>query len=136
VLHVGAVQALDVVLREHGRHGADALELGLDFLEQPRLQHGRVHGRLVGVVREYVPAAELDILQIVQGHELLDLGAAALGAFPEADRPHLGERADRLAEVLAHRVNPGHDRGGHGAHPRDEDSKFALCRFDLVTSLH
>ena len=65
VLDVGAVEALDVVLVEDGRHRLDRLEEvgdGLDVLVA--VEDAALHRRLVGVVGEGVPGAEDDVVEV------------------------------------------------------------------------
>ena len=66
------------------------------------------------------------------GTKSLIFGTAFFGALAEPDGSHLGERPDRLAEVLAHRKYPGHDGRSHRPHPRDENAEFAIGRFDII----
>ena len=63
-------------------------------------------GRLVGVVGEDVPSAELELVELRERHEVGDLGRALVGALAEADRPHLRERADGDALPLRASITP------------------------------
>ena len=58
LLHVGAVEALDVAAIEHRRHRTNLFELGPHLIEQRRLEHSSSLGRLVRVVFENVPPAK------------------------------------------------------------------------------
>ena len=63
----------------------------------PALEHAGALGGHVGVVGERVPGAEHDVVEAGERHEVLDHRRALVGALAEADRVHLGERADRAA---------------------------------------
>ncbi len=76
--------------------GLIAGERLLHLLEQRLLEHPGLQRGFVGVVFENVPAAEDQVVQAGQRNEILDLGAAAIGALPQADGGQLGERSDRL----------------------------------------
>ena len=130
-LDIGAVQALDVVLVEDGRHGLDRFQIRPNLLELVLLQHLGVGGGFVDVVVEDVPAGKDDIVQVGQRHEILDQRRVALGALAQANRSHLRKRADRLGQSLADRLNSGDQRSGHGAQADDHDSELALGGLNL-----
>ena len=72
-LTFGPVEPLDVALIEHRRPRPDLLELGPDLVEQRRLEHAGGVRRRVAVVLEDVPAAEHEIVERGQRHDLADL---------------------------------------------------------------
>src|SRR3989454_1774522 len=102
VLDVCAVQPLHIVAIEGGRQRRDALEEVGDRLEMVRLEHAGFAGGGVGVIRDRVPGREGQVLQVREREEFLDLRRAVIGALAEADRPHLGERADRQGGAASH----------------------------------
>ena len=121
-LDVRPVQPLHVALIEYRGHGLDGLELGLDLVEQRRLEHaGRPRG-LVGVLFEDIPAAEDDVVQIDQRNRLVDFWRSAFGALAETDRAHLRERSDGIGQTFPHGQNTG---DGRGADRAETDQKYA-----------
>ena len=85
LLDVGPVELLDVRLLEHGGHRLDRLELGLERLEVLVLvEHAGAHGGLVRVVREDVPAAEHDVVELGERDVVLDRRRVVVGALADA----------------------------------------------------
>ena len=125
-LDVGPVDALHEVLVEDRLHRLDRRERRLHLLQQRGFQNARLHGRLVGVVLENVPAADLDVRHVGQRNEVLDRRAAALGPLPQADRSQLRERADRLPQSELERFQPGDESGGYRAHAGNQNTQLAL----------
>ena len=89
LLHVGAVELLDVVLVEDRLARLDRRQERLHLLQQRTLQHAGLAGCGVHVVFEDVPAGEDQVVQLGQRHKVLDLGRAAIGALAEANGAHL-----------------------------------------------
>ena len=120
-----AVDPRDVLVVEHRGHRLDrAQEIG-DRLEIALLEHaGLLRGR-VGVVRNRIPGAEHDVVELGERNEILDQRRTILGALAEADRRHLRERADRLGVAAANALDAGHERRGDSAEPRRENAKLA-----------
>jgi hypothetical protein len=83
--HVWAVQALDIFLVENGLHRPDRGERLFELIEQRGIEHTGLCRRFVGVVFEDIPAADDDVFQASQGHEIADGGAAAFRALAQAD---------------------------------------------------
>jgi hypothetical protein len=131
LLQVRAVQLLDVRLLEHRGHRRDRLELGTQLIEQPRVEHARLHRRLVRVLREDVPAAEHDVVEPCERHVVLDRGRLALGALADANVTELGQRADRLAEPAADRLHARDERGRDRAHAGQQDAELAARGLDV-----
>ena len=125
-LHVRAVEALDVLGVEDRLHRLDGRERFLDLLEQAASRAPGVGRGLVGGVLEDVPAAEHQVVQAGQRHEVLDLWAAAVGALAEADGGHLGEGADRLAEPAFDGLDARDEGGGDSADTGDQHAQLAL----------
>ena len=115
LLHVRAVQARDVVILEHRRHRLDGREELLDGLEVLVFEHTGLLGGGVCVIRDGIPRTEHNVLQLGEWDEVLDERRAIVGALAEADRGHLGERADGTARATADVLDAGHERRGHGA---------------------
>ena len=130
-LDIGAVQALDVVLVKNCRHRLDRFEVGANRFELVPLKHLGVGGGLVDVIVEDVPAGKDDIVQVGQRHEVLDQRRVSLGALAQPNRSHLRERADRLGQSLADRLNSGDQCSGDGAQADDHNSQFALSGLNL-----
>ena len=86
LLDVRAVEPLHVALIEHGRPRPDLLELGPDLVEQRRLDDaGRARGG-VAVVLEDVPAAEHEVVEAGERHDVADLRRAAFGPLARGGR--------------------------------------------------
>jgi hypothetical protein len=130
------MQPLDVAGVEGGRHGAQRLELVADQVQVARLEHRGVRRGRKRVVREDVPAAELDVIEAVQRYEVLDLGHAILGPFTEADGAELGQRSHGCGEPFSGQ----HDTGDRGrcdrSHPWKQDGELAVRCADLVGVFH
>ena len=136
LLHVRAVEPLDVALIEHRRPRPDLLELGAHLLEQRRLDDAGGARRGVAVVLEDVPAAEHQIVERRQRHDVVDLRRAVLGALAEAHRAHLRQRADRLGEPVANGEHAGNGRGADRAEADEQHTEFASGRSDVDGRRH
>jgi len=121
-LHLFRCEALDVVLVEDGRHGLDGFEVGTDLLELIAIEDLGGFGGVVEIAAEDVPAGEDDVVEIGDGGELFDEGAAVFGALAEADVAHLRERADGLGEAAADCLYAGDECGGDGSHAGNHDA--------------
>ena len=64
------------------------------------------------------------------GTKSLDQGHPLVGALAQADRAHLGERADRLGQALLAQLDTGDERARHGAEPDTENAQLAVGRSD------
>ena len=89
-------------------------------------------GGLVGVVGEGVPGAEDDVVEVGQRHEVLDQRHAVVGALAEADRAHLGQRADGLAGAAPGVLDAGDEGRRDGAEADEQDAEPAGCGRDLL----
>ena len=83
-----------------------------------RLEDAGLLRRLVGVVGEDVPAAEDEVLEPGERHEVLDQRGAVVRPLAEADGPHLRQAADGLGEAAPDRLDAGDERRRHRAHAR------------------
>ncbi len=131
LLDVGAVEPLDVALVEHGRHRLHGLELAAHLFELRVLEHAGHAGRGVAVFLEDVPAAEHDVVEAGERHELVDLRRAVFGALAETNRAHLRQRADRLGQTLADGHHAGDGGGAHRPEANQENAQFALRGGDV-----
>src|SRR5579862_1994414 len=131
LLNVLALQVFHVSLLVNGRHGTDALKKFFDGIEVGLLQNAGLAGGLVTIVVEEVPAAEDQIIQLRQGHEVLDAGRARLRAFAQANGAHLGKRADGARQLAANGFNPGNKSGCHGPHAWNQNAQLPLGLGDL-----
>ncbi|CAB5053390.1 unannotated protein [freshwater metagenome] len=89
---VVGIDVLAVVTVEGGRHrahGPQRVGNALDVLVA--LEHAGALCGYVAVVRERIPGAPHDVLELGERHEVLDERRPAIGALAEADVPHLGE---------------------------------------------
>jgi hypothetical protein len=136
LLDVRAVESLDVALIEDGRPRPDFLELGTHPIEQRRLDDASGPRRGVAVLFEDVPAAEHQIVQRGERHDIADSRRAILGSLPEADGAHLGERADWFGKAVADGEDAGDCRGADRAETNQQDTEFAPRRSDVDGSRH
>ncbi len=135
-LYVRALEAAHVVAIENGFHRLDGAQALFDGVERVLLQHARVCGGIVGVVGEYVPATEDQVVELGEGNKVLDEGRAPFGALAEANGAHLRQRANGLAESGFNGFHAGDNGGGHGAHTRHENAELAAGWFHLVWFVH
>ena len=136
LLDVRTVEALHVPLIEHRRPGTNLFELGPDLLEQRRLDDaGRPRGG-VAVVFENVPAAEHEIVEAGERHDLADFRRAAFGALAETDGAHLRQRADRFGDSLANGEDAGDRRGADGAEADEQHAQLAARGSDFYRCRH
>ena len=105
--------------------GDDALELGGDRGQVLLLEHAGGAGGLEGVGADRVPAAEDEVVELGEGHELLDPGVAVVLALAEADVGELAERADGGGVAGPGGQDAGDEGGGHGAHAGGEHPEAA-----------
>ena len=128
-LDVGrARDARHVAALEHGWHRLDALEEIGDRFDVRLVEHAGVHGRLIRRIGNRIPSPEDDVVELRERDKVLDERAASIGALAEANRRHLGQRADRHREPATHALNTGDERGGDGAETRREDGELPRCR--------
>ncbi len=92
---VRAVKIFYVGLVEGRLHRLDVLEKFLGLGEIFGVENAGFRGGFVGVVGENVPAAEDEIVELRERHEIFNFRHAIIGALSEADGTHLRERADR-----------------------------------------
>ena len=125
-LHVGTVDALDVLLVEDGLHGFDGREGAFNLVEEGLFEDACMGGCLVGRVFVDVPTAEDEIVEFGERNEVLDLGSAVLGTFTEADGGQLRERADGLAEASFNEFDTSHKRGCNSTDSWNENSELTF----------
>src|SRR5580704_1510856 len=133
---VGAGKILDVMLIESGLHRLDGPQEFLDLIEVFGLQDTRLSGGLIGVVGENIPAAENNVVEFGEGHQLANLRRAAFGAFAKANGAQLRERADRRGFAAANQFNSCHKRGAYGSHSRREDAQSSFGRSNIYGPAH
>jgi len=108
VLHPHTIEPGDPALVEHRVHGRDAFQLAGNLRQVGAFEHTGGAGCFEGVGRDWVPAAEHQIIELGQRHEFADLRIAVFVAGAETDVGHLGDRADGGVEAL-----PGGEHAGH-----------------------
>ncbi len=128
LLHVGAVELLDVVLVEDGLARLDGREERLHLLQQRAVEHTGLAGRRVHVVFEDVPTGEDQVIEPGEWNEVFDLRRAAFGAFAQADGAHLRQRPDGAGDSFAYRFHAGHEGCGNGTHAGDHDPQLSFGR--------
>jgi len=96
------------------------------LVEQILVQHPGARGRGVDVVLEDVPPAKDDVVEIGEGHEVLDQGDPVVGPLAEANGAHLGEAAEGLGLAPADGLDAGDKGGGHRTHAGEQDAELAL----------
>ena len=125
VLDSGAVEALYPALIEHGFHGNNAFELGRDRPEVAVFKHAGGAGGFKGIRTDGIPAAEHQVTEIGQWHELTDERVAVLVTLTQTDVGELAERADGDGMAVAGGDDASNEGGGNGAHARGENPKAA-----------
>src|SRR4051812_28505038 len=94
-------------------------------------EHLGVARRGVRVVMKQIPAAEYQIVQLRERHEVADQRCTRVGAFAEADVAELRERSDRL-RLPAPSEHRARDEGRRdGAHSGQQYTQLAVCSCDL-----
>ena len=127
VHRVVGVDALDVFTVERCRHRAHLAQGIADRLDVlAALEHTGAGGGYIGVVGERVPRTEHDVFQRCERQEVLDQRSAVVGAFAEADRAHLGQRANWQADAPLDQFDTGDQRRRHGA---ETDREYAEPTF-------
>ena len=130
LLDVRALEPLHVTLIEDGGPRVDLLELGADLVEQRWFDDARRPRGGVAVVLEDIPAAEDEIVERRERHDVADLRRTVVGPFAETDRAHLRQRADGFGESFANSEDAGDERGADGAEPDEQDTEFPACGSD------
>ena len=102
--------------------------LGPRGVEVIAIEHPRVDGRLVGVVGEDVPAAELELIEAGQRQAVLH-GSGV-------EDVHLGEGAHREPLPPPREQDPGDGGGRHRAEPRDEHPELSVGGRDGAAHRH
>ena len=130
-LLIGAVDALHVLAVEDGRHGLDRRERLFAALEQRPFEHAGIHRRVVTVFLENIPAAEHQVFERGQGHEVFDLRRVVIGALAQADGVQLRDGSDRLRQSLLDGFHAGNEGCGDRAHAGNQDAEFSVGWFDF-----
>ena len=136
LLDVGTFEPLDVVLVEDRRPRANLLELRPHLLEQRRLQNAGRFCRAVAVLREDVPAAEDEIVEGGQRHDLVDQGRTAFRPLSQTDMTHLGQRADGLGNSFANGDDAGDEGRADGPEADQKHAEFAARGSNVNRSRH
>ncbi len=126
------VEALHPSLVEHRGHRHHALELRRTSepgRSPPARRQVRAASRALAEIGSHPP--KTTIVEVGERHEIADERVAALLAPAQADVGHLGERADRGGETLAHRDDTRIGGGGDGTHSGGEDAESAGGGSDL-----
>ena len=121
-LDVPAAEIFHVLLIESRFHGLDLGKERLDQVEMVLVENAGVQRGFEGIVGNWVPAAENEVRQLFERHEVPNKGGAALGAFAQANCAQLRKRADRLGFAAADEFDSGHERRAHGAHAWHQDA--------------
>ena len=80
--------------------------------------------------------AEDDVVEAGQRHEILDQRRPVLGAFPEANRAHLGERPDGFGQAFPNGHDAGNCRGADGPEADEQNADFSAGRSNGNTLCH
>ncbi len=103
LLDVRTVEAFDVLPVENGRHRLHGAKLVLDLIELPGVEDAGRLGRVVAVVLEDVPAAEHELVEPGERHEIADERRSSLRPLAQPNGAHLRQRADRLRDPFPDR---------------------------------
>ena len=90
LLYVGAVDAGDVFVVEHGGHRLDRAQKIGDWVDVAVLEYAGFFRGRQRIIRNWIPGAEYDVVQLCQRNELLDQRRALVRSLAEADSRHLG----------------------------------------------
>jgi len=135
-LHVRSVEALHVLGIEDAGHRLDCFELVANEIDVVLRENVGVQRRFVRVIGKDVPSAEYEIVELREAEEVADARRFGGGAFAEADRAELRERADRFAEAATREQHARDHRRRNRAHSREQHSEFASRRNDRVRLSH
>ena len=131
VLDADTFETRHPTLVEHGLHRHDRFEFAGDRVQVGVVEHTGGASCFERVRRDRVPAAEDDVVEAGQRHELTDHRVAILVLGAETDVRHLADRADRRVQALAGGDHTGDEGGGNGAHAGREDTELAGGGSDL-----
>ena len=142
LLDVRALQVLDEILIERSLHRLDGLQEFLYLCQIFRVEHAGLRGRLIGVVGKHVPAAENQIIEFRERHQILDLRSAAFGPLAEADGAQLRERSHGHGFAAPDELDSRHERGADSSHSgqsalpvfplAEQYSRACAFRFPLI----
>ncbi len=113
-----------VVVLEHGRHGLDRREELGNRLDVLLLQHAGLPRRRERVVRDGIPGAKNDVLEVRERDKVLDQRRTIFGPLPQPDGRGLRYRADRLRQPAADTLDSCDERRGHGAKAGRENTEL------------
>ena len=106
------------------------LQAVLYGFHQSAFQHTGFECRVISVVREDVPAPEDQVVEFGEGDEVLNEGNALIGALPQSNGPHLGQRANGWRQLPSNGFNSGDESRCHGSHAWNQDAKFSFRFFN------
>ncbi len=129
-LQIGAADVAHVVLIENCIHRMKFFQRLAHLLQEPTIEHRGVERGVVGAVLVNVPAAEFEILELRERHEILDQRRAALGALAETNRRELRQRSDRRAEAALNRLDSRDERSADRADAGKQHAELAVRRRD------
>src|SRR5262249_18398201 len=136
LLDVRTVEPLHVTAIEYRRPRANGFELWTNLFEQRRFEDAGSLRRLVRVVFEDVPAAEHDIVERRERHEILDRRRSSFRALAETHGAHLREGTDRLRQPAPHCQHTS-DRGrADRTHPDEHNTQFPCSFRDFWRIFH
>jgi hypothetical protein len=98
--------------------------------QQLRRQDAGRQGAAVGVVGEEIPAAEHQVREGRERHDVGDRGMAAVAAMAAGQLQPLGESAIGLGEAFVDEGHPGDQGGGHRPKAWQEDAELPLRQRD------
>src|SRR5581483_11582421 len=90
----------------------------------------------VAVLFEDVPAAEHEIVERRERHDLVNLRRTPLGALAEAHGTHLRQRSDRFGDSFSYGDHAGDRRGADGAEADQQHAELAARGCDVNGSRH
>lgn len=128
ILHEGTV--------ERRGHGLDRFKELCGFVEMLRVKNAGLSGGFVGVIREGVPAAEDDVIQVGELDEFFDFRDASFGAAAEANGAHLGERSHGHGCAPTDEFDSGHQCSADGAHAGRQYTEFSFWRSNADGPAH
>ena len=94
------------------------------------VEHAALEGGFVRVVRDRVPCAKDELVQGGERYEFANRRSLAVGALPEADGCHLGDRADGQAHAALDVLDAGDEGRRHGPEAHQQHAELAVGRRD------
>ncbi len=125
-----------VVVIEDSVHRLDGFKLSADGIEMFVFENAGTFADFISIFAVNIPGAEHDVFNVCKGNKVFNKGVAFFGAFSETNTAHLSDGADRETVSGEDVENTSDHGGGDSAKTRNQNTKFAVCRFNINTVSH